>query len=169
MARFHQIPSSRDVTIPILLIPIPMVLVGIDIGRYSYWLSLVLAGIRIARYYYYYWYWYWYCYSYTYSSKVLIQSRSFHHPKHYKNAYLPPSLSFFHNSQKKSFLGLPMANITPHFYTKKALLSQDIDFQQTSITSFRGSKIRIKCRIFEILQKFLRDKTCKQGIILCKY
>ena len=32
-----------------------------------------------------------------------------------------------------------MANITPHFYTKKALLSRDIDFQQTSMTSFRGS------------------------------
>ena len=53
-----------------------------------------------------------------------------------------------------------MANITPHFYTKKALLSGDIDFQQTSITSFRGSRIGIKCRTFEILQKFLSVETC---------
>ena len=53
-----------------------------------------------------------------------------------------------------------MANITPHFYTKKALLSRDIDFQQTSITSFRGNRIGIKCRIFEILKKFLSVETC---------
>ena len=53
-----------------------------------------------------------------------------------------------------------MANITPHFYTKKALLSRDINFQQTSMASFRCSRIGIKCRIFEILQKFLSVETC---------
>ena len=77
-----------------------------------------------------------------------------------KSAYLPPSLSFLENSQEKSFLGLPMANITPHFCTKEALLSRGIDFQQAWITSFRGSRIGIKCRIFEILQKFLTVETC---------
>ena len=53
-----------------------------------------------------------------------------------------------------------MANITSHFYTKKALLSRDINFQQTSMTSFRSSRIDIKCRTFEILQKFLSVETC---------
>ena len=53
-----------------------------------------------------------------------------------------------------------MANITPHFYTKKALLSRDIDFQQTSMASFRGSRIGINCRIFEILRKFLSVEKC---------
>ena len=40
MVRFHQIPSSRDVTIP-------MVLVGIPIGCHWYWQVFVLLGTAI--------------------------------------------------------------------------------------------------------------------------
>ena len=48
-------------------------------------------------------------------------------------AYLFSLLSFFASSDEKSFLGMKMVNITPDFLIKKALLSPDIDFQQSLI------------------------------------
>ena len=57
-----------------------------------------------------------------------------------------------------------MANITPHFYTKKALLSRDIDFQQTSITSFRGSRIGIKFGFSKFCKNFLVSKHVRKAL-----
>ena len=58
-----------------------------------------------------------------------------------KKAYLSAPPSFLGSCDEKSFLGMQMVNITPHFHSKKALLSRDIDFQQTLVKSFRSRRI----------------------------
>ena len=58
-----------------------------------------------------------------------------------KKAYLSAPPSFLESCDEKSFLGMQMVNITPHFHSKKALLSRDIDFQQTLMKGFRGCRI----------------------------
>ena len=47
-----------------------------------------------------------------------------------------------------------MINIAPHFHTKKALFSQDIAFQQSSIKGFRGRRIGTDRQNFHIIEKF---------------
>ena len=58
-----------------------------------------------------------------------------------KKAYLSAPPSFLESCDEKSFLGMQMVNITPHFHSKKALLSRDIDFQQTVMKGFRVRRI----------------------------
>ena len=102
-----------------------MVLVGIGIGRYWYWSVLVLGSIDIGRY------WYWSVlvfmhifFKSPYSAKIIPPSKIL------KEAYLTPPLPFLESTEKTSFVGLQMINITLHFHTKKALFSPDIAFQQ---------------------------------------
>ena len=70
-----------------------------------------------------------------YSAKIIPPSKTL------KEACLTPPLPFLENNEETSFLGLQMINITLHFHTKKALFSQDIAFQQSSIKGFRGHRI----------------------------
>ena len=84
-----------------------------------------------------------------YSAKIIPPSKTL------KEAYLTPPLRFLENTEETSFLGLQMINITPHFHTKKALLSQDIAFQQSSTKVFEVVIIiGTNCQILEIIEKF---------------
>ena len=149
-----------------------MVLVGIPIGWHWYWQVFVLlgtaVGIPIG------WHWYWQVFVLLGTAVGIVIAIAIHthillkslfsqdHSimQNTKNAYLPPSLSFLENSHEKSFLGLAMANITPHFTLRKHFLAEILIFNKLQSQVFGVVELASSVGFSKFCKKFLTVETC---------